>query len=418
MITVRYIYSACIEIKTSTFSILCDPWFTEGAYDGSWYQFPRISNPWDVVSEVDYIYISHIHPDHYDPEFLRQYLAKFPRTKVIIADFSNNFLAKKMTTDKVPHRIINEKVFADGSSFRIFPNEMGSLSDVDSILVVKFGSNSVVNANDNFYNENVLNQVLEFCNNTIDIALLPYTGAGPYPQTYYSDEINLSLKSEIKKQDFFERYKKIKNKLNPKVSIPFAGKYLLGGSKSHLNSYRGVADPVEVLSFDPSAIVLNDGGHASINTSTLKATSARTEKYNSEDISRRITEISLKPMAYEVDFSIPLSRIPWQRLLPKAYKNAIKFSESTEDYFFCLKIDDDNFFVMNTNKNNPSNKFLSNIESLTPRSEVNIDYRYLFGLVTLIYHWNNAEIGSQFYVSRVPDVFRRDAQRFLNFFHV
>ena len=41
-ITVRYIYSACIVTTTRDVRILHDPWFKEGIYDGSWYQYPRV----------------------------------------------------------------------------------------------------------------------------------------------------------------------------------------------------------------------------------------------------------------------------------------------------------------------------------------------------------------------------------------
>jgi len=45
MIKVTYYYSACVAITTPDVSILCDPWFTDGIYDGAWYQYPKIKNP-------------------------------------------------------------------------------------------------------------------------------------------------------------------------------------------------------------------------------------------------------------------------------------------------------------------------------------------------------------------------------------
>ena len=51
----------------------------------------------------------------------------------------------------------------------------------------------------------------------------------------------------------------------------------------------------------------------------------------------------------------------------------------------------------------------------SPRSEILIDPRYLFGLLTHIYHWNNAEVGSQYVTRRVPNIFNRTAQGFLNY---
>ena len=54
----------------------------------------------------------------------------------------------------------------------------------------------------------------------------------------------------------------------------------------------------------------------------------------------------------------------------------------------------------------------------TPRSEIIIDKRYLFGLITCVYHWNNAEVGSQYMVRRIPNEFNSKAQRFLDFFTI
>ena len=59
-ICVKYIYSACVITKTDDVTILHDPWFTEAIYDGSWFQFPRITNPLDSIGDVDYI-LSLIH---------------------------------------------------------------------------------------------------------------------------------------------------------------------------------------------------------------------------------------------------------------------------------------------------------------------------------------------------------------------
>ena len=50
--------------------MLCDPWFNP-AYFGSWFPFPR-NDGLDPApfSHPDYLYISHLHHDHFDPEWL------------------------------------------------------------------------------------------------------------------------------------------------------------------------------------------------------------------------------------------------------------------------------------------------------------------------------------------------------------
>src|SRR3990167_8972126 len=86
MIRVRYVYSACFIIETQDVSVLCDPWFTEGAYDGSWYHWPVM--PWadtlDRLPWCNLVYISHLHPDHWDPTFLKAYQAKHGKQVVVL----------------------------------------------------------------------------------------------------------------------------------------------------------------------------------------------------------------------------------------------------------------------------------------------------------------------------------------------
>ncbi len=125
MIKVTYYYSACVGIKTKDVSILCDPWFTDGIYDGSWYQYPKLSNPAVTIGRYDIIYVSHIHPDHYDSTFLREYIKSYPDTKIVIAPFKNNYLSKKMTTDGFTHQIV-DALSIGSTHIKLIPNELAT----------------------------------------------------------------------------------------------------------------------------------------------------------------------------------------------------------------------------------------------------------------------------------------------------
>ena len=54
-IEVKYIYSSCIVTETPDIKILHDPWFTDGIYDGSWFQFPKVEDPIKSIGDVDII---------------------------------------------------------------------------------------------------------------------------------------------------------------------------------------------------------------------------------------------------------------------------------------------------------------------------------------------------------------------------
>jgi UDP-MurNAc hydroxylase len=421
-INVKYIYSACVVTTTPDVSILHDPWFTEGIYDGSWFHFPKIENPLESIGDVDFIYISHIHPDHYDSVFLKNYFKKYGTKKMLIANHLPNHLAGKMRADGIEPTILKDKLTIGNTTVEIVPHITGSISDIDSAIVIKYRSSSnkldcLVNVNDIIFDEATLNS-LKSVANEIDILLCGYTGAGPYPQTYFDCSDNqLSVEANKKKLAFFQQYKKLVKKMDAKVNIPFAGKYILGGKLIGLNEFRGVADPVEVLEFDEKAVVLADNG-GEVDTSHLTPNLVRTKKYDEREKTKRIEEIKTMRMDYErLIAAEEIGQLPLKRLLFSASRNAASKSECDEDYYFCIRLPNEQVAVINANKN--ETKSLSFAEKSaplpTPRSEIIIDPRYLFGLLTNIYHWNNAEVGSQYDTRRTPNIFNRKAQAFLNY---
>ena len=426
-ITVTYFYSACVGINTADTSVLCDPWFTQGAYDGSWYHYPPVwlkKDPLDSIGEYEYIYVSHIHPDHYDPLFLKSYLRKYPHSTVIIGDFQPNFLSKKMTADGVPHRRASE-LRVGNTSLRIFLSDVNDPGDIDSALAIKKEgkerTHSVVNMNDNLYNERQVSEILVWLGTKPDLALLGYTGAGPYPQTYYDDGVVLAKLAEQKKAQFFQRYLKMRDVLGATRNIPFAGKYILGGKLAKLNEYRGVADAVELLAVDPRAIILDDGGQGFINTETFTPSKIRTKPYDQKAIDEYVgNDLSGKLLDYEKYFSsvpkeILISAIA--KLLPKAYRNAHSRSRVNIDWWICLRLEKE-WFICNTNKSQSSCSFEQQVTGRTNRLEIHADIRLLFGLITQLFHWNNAEVGSLYPARRIPDKFDRNVQAFMYFFHV
>ena len=86
----------------------------------------------------------------------------------------------------------------------------------------------------------------------------------------------------------------MRDALDPQISIPFAGKYLLGGNLYYLNPFRGVPDAVEVTRFDKNAVVLDDGGKAWIDTQNLQPSSIREQSYSEEEMSAYALKLSHK----------------------------------------------------------------------------------------------------------------------------
>lgn len=419
MIEVRYYYSACVGLRTPDASVLCDPWFTEGAYDGAWYQFPRLEKPLETIPRHDAVYISHIHPDHYDPTFLRAYRSRHPGVRFWIGApaAGANILEAKMRRDGFSPEVVT-RIRVGDSEWCILPNRVGP-TPVDSALLVKHRGHVVANLNDNPFDAEQLTEIREFVgDDELRIALLPFTGAGPYPQTYYRDPDTLREKASAKKLDFFDRYDALRRALSAGVNIPFAGQYILGGRLSELNAFRGVADAVEILVRDPRAIVLADGGHATIDSESLVASDARTECHPNAAMQRAIDAIATRPLDAERYFgALPVDAIPFERLLLAAYESALRRNLCDTTYYFSIRVGD-RYFVFDTNRKRAWCEWRDEPFREEPRSEIEIDPRYLYGLLTGVFHWNNAEVGSQFRVHRVPDHYNERAQAVLNFLRV
>ena len=183
--SLTYYYSACVGINVESLSILCDPWFTDGAYYGSWYQYPKLIDPLNKIPEYKYIYISHLHEDHLDIKFLKSYLAKWPKSEIIITKRKFDYLSKILNKNGLKFLKVNSVSSKDAVA-NLIPYLDNNKEEIDSILeVISLKSEyRVLNLNDVPFNE-VFHKSIAQRPFEINCLLAGYSGAGPYPQTYF-----------------------------------------------------------------------------------------------------------------------------------------------------------------------------------------------------------------------------------------
>ena len=81
---------ASVLVETAHGTVLTDPWVNP-AYFGSWFPFPDNSQlDWDAIGDVDYLFVSHLHRDHFDPETLAKHVSK--RTTVLLPEYPTSEL--------------------------------------------------------------------------------------------------------------------------------------------------------------------------------------------------------------------------------------------------------------------------------------------------------------------------------------
>jgi UDP-MurNAc hydroxylase len=138
------------SVETRGGSLLCDPWFTP-AYFGSWFPFPR-NDGLDPgrFSSPDYLYISHLHRDHFDPQWLAHHVDR--RARVLLPAFDGPFLRRELEALGFEHFVQTrngEPVDLDGLSVTIVAFSTPADGPLgDSLVVIDDGSARVLNQND------------------------------------------------------------------------------------------------------------------------------------------------------------------------------------------------------------------------------------------------------------------------------
>jgi UDP-MurNAc hydroxylase len=411
----RYIYSACIVVETSDVRICCDPWFTQGIYDGAWYQYPEVMDPITKIGPVDFVYVSHIHPDHYDPPFLRVLLEANQGCQLLIGDENQSHLKAKMLRDGLePVTISRIKVGA--TEIAIFPNYSDSEINIDSALVIKDPDYVLVNMNDCAFDAQQVTKILEFSGKTPDFACLPYSGAGPYPQAYrFELAADQLIAANQKKQQFFALFERFLVALNAKRAMPFAGLYYLGGSRRWMNSLRGIPDVLEVSKGFGDRVIVLEEADGQLDLRTGEILHARTEPYDPglrDDFLSRYDSV-------EYPYKL-VTRTSEAVIIPKLRAAHIKACERIDNSppsWICFKSPGRRFMCVHCD--DPGGVTLyDSVESLWPREEIYLDERLLDGLLERRFHWNNAHIGSHFEFSRVPEEFDGRVYNLLNFLYI
>lgn len=178
---------AGFRIDTAAGSILCDPWVNP-AYFGAWFPFPDNSTlDWDALGDCDYLYVSHLHKDHFDPQHLRAHVDK--DAVVLLPDYPVPDLRRELeklgfhrfleTTDSVKHPVSGPKGDLEVMIVALRAPADGPIGD--SGLVVSDGKTTAFNMNDS---RPVNLEVLHTEFGHIDIHMLQYSGAIWYPMVY------------------------------------------------------------------------------------------------------------------------------------------------------------------------------------------------------------------------------------------
>ena len=216
---------AGLFLETTAGTVLCDPWFNP-AYFASWFPFPANDRLDDelvtALRSPDYLYVSHLHRDHYDRAYLSEHVSKdatvllpeypLPHLRTALEDLGFSRFVQTRSA---------EPVELDGGLWVMIvaltaPND-GPIGD--SCLAMADGTATVLNQNDARPTD--LEALARF--GEYDGQWLQFSGAIWYPMVYDLPEKAKVALGNQKRQNGMDRARRYVEAVGARHVFPHAG---------------------------------------------------------------------------------------------------------------------------------------------------------------------------------------------------
>jgi len=216
---------AGILVESDSGSILCDPWFLP-AFFGSWFVFPRNDrlDPEliDKIEHPDFLYITHLHGDHFDRPWLMDHVSR--SATVLVPGYPTHELERELQalgfTEIVRTRDGEEHTLA--GDLRVAIHVETSITDGpggDSAMVISDATGRIVNQNDCRTSD--LGALR--AHGPVDLHWLQYSGAIWYPMVYDEPPDRMRELVDAKVDSQLTRAMRYVESVGARAVVPSAG---------------------------------------------------------------------------------------------------------------------------------------------------------------------------------------------------
>lgn len=201
-------------------SVVIDPWLVGSCYWRSWFNFPEPERALIRGLQPDYIYITHLHWDHFHGPSLRRF---DPGTPVLIPQIPSPRMVKDLTdmgfTDirEIPHG----KSVELAAGFQLHSFQFGPFT-TDSAAVLQDGNTTVLDANDCKIFGASLRQINRRFPN-IDFVLRSHTNANAFP--YCIEGYDPAVDDFRSKEAYMSEFAAFTQAVRARYAIPFASNH-------------------------------------------------------------------------------------------------------------------------------------------------------------------------------------------------
>lgn len=256
---IEYITNASFLLTMSDgLTILTDPWYSEGIYHGIMFNYPPIEKKQKqryLSLKPDYIYISHIHGDHFDGETLANYDKDTP---IIVGRFPTPALTSGLRTLGFLNIIeyeFDSILPLENHNICVYKQFSGSSDDLENNTGIPVDSSIFIEDSDGakcfFAVDNPMQarhaEMIKDRHGDIDVAILAYSGASIYPFIFkhYSDSEKHKRVAALRKSRL-DKFCSLANIIAAKITVPAAGSFVLGGVGAKHTPYLHQATPKQI----------------------------------------------------------------------------------------------------------------------------------------------------------------------------
>jgi len=444
MFKISHFSNSFITVEAKNSIITCDPWIGKTS-DNGWFSYP-IKNSGEIEKKIfnsNFIYISHLHCDHYDLKTLKKFKNK--NLTFLIKKFNNGVLKKRLQkfTDKKIIEIepFKKKKLNKDFTVAIIPQIISNSSNLPDNIGYDLDTSIIIQSNQSktiFYNNvdmpmnlNVLKKINNFVKKEfrgkIDIFCYGLGTASEYPQCF----LNVDRKKE-KKRLIDKSLNEINNYLKylkPKIFFPAGGTYAIYGKFYNLNKY--IAQPVISQIKDKTSTLktkiynIIGGGSIALNNSKFTV-NQMIDKKNKDFYEKFIDKIKQSNYYYSKGTSkVDLKKL--DQMFLGAKKNYLRILENKKKITSKWSIDFKIYKNYEINKNCFIDKEKSKLIKLYNlknyplpskkilKLECHIEYQLFKSLLSGKFPWNTSLSGSTIMYKRNPNKFNVDMVFSLNF---
>lgn len=260
-------------IETDQASIVCDPWFRP-AFFGSWFVFPRNDQlPGELLAKIeqaDFLYVSHLHGDHFDEEWLGDHRSIRRDIAVLVPGYPSRELDRRVRALGFTNllRTVDGENTDLGDGLTVAIHVETSITDGpggDSALVVSAtdadGQTArLVNQNDC----RTTDIAALAAHGPVDLHWLQYSGAIWYPMVYEMDDDTMRRLVDAKVDSQLTRAMRYVDSIDARAVVPSAGPpCFLDDELLHLNIVDGDEAAVPSIFVDQRTFIrrLDASGH-------------------------------------------------------------------------------------------------------------------------------------------------------------